>query len=409
MFKFINEHKVLVLGLLIHLTFFISAFWTSWYDYFFFGSSLHFCCQGLDFFQVPNGAYAFFNGGDLSGRLPPNIANYSIGYPSNQNVYHPLFTIIIGGFFILFNPKTSFYISMAIKLLINLLMVTYLFKSFDNNRHLDFALFLMLINFPQYSEIRIAQFQFLFNVFFFLFLINLYRKGNKIITAFFYFLTLLVKPISLLFIPALLLKKEAKILLYGISFFVLSLLPFILLGKGGYYIDNLSSQILSPIATNTIDILTLDAFLRYTLSLSTADTIFLKILVFFSILLLTLTRVSIFKIFLLLTLYFLFFYDLVYQYHWTILTPVFTIALLVLKEFQGKIQKFLLALVALPHIFFILRFLNVGVKVDPFLGPDPTFLGWQIVLLYVLIPPTLLTFLALRPDIKNIILSIRRL
>src|SRR5437588_13101034 len=93
------KNKLIYLGLLITILFYISAYWTKWFDYFFSGSSLHLCCRGLDFYQVPNGAYAYMHGGSLSGSLAHGVKAYSSGYYGNANVYHPLFTLLVGGLF----------------------------------------------------------------------------------------------------------------------------------------------------------------------------------------------------------------------------------------------------------------------------------------------------------------------
>src|SRR4051812_22890395 len=96
---FFIKHRLLLLGIIINLSFYFSAIWPHWYDYFFFGSSIHHCCQGLDFYQIPNGAFAFFNGGDLTGRMPHGLMPFSKEIFSNTNVYHPLLTILLGAFF----------------------------------------------------------------------------------------------------------------------------------------------------------------------------------------------------------------------------------------------------------------------------------------------------------------------
>ena len=112
----IANHKLIYIGLLINILFYISASQTKWFDYFFSGSALHLCCKGLDFYQIPNGAYAYLHGGSLSGVVPHGVKAYWIGHPlNNYNVYHPLFTLILGGFLILFEPTKSFYIWMFLK------------------------------------------------------------------------------------------------------------------------------------------------------------------------------------------------------------------------------------------------------------------------------------------------------
>jgi hypothetical protein len=138
----IANHKLIYLGLIINILFYVSASQTKWFDYFFSGSALQLCCKDLDFYQIPNGAYAYLHGGSLSGVVPANVKAYWIGHPlNNYNVYHPLITLILGSVLILFEPTKSFYIWMCLKFFITLWMVIYFYKNFKGNKHLDFAIF----------------------------------------------------------------------------------------------------------------------------------------------------------------------------------------------------------------------------------------------------------------------------
>src|SRR5215813_11077021 len=134
-----SRHALLGIGLLIHIAFFISASLTKWFNYFFSGSSLHLCCKGLDFYQVPNGAYSYWHGGSLSVTQDTTKYLYGVGFPAvNPNVYHPVLT--------LFSPAASFYVWMFVKLLVNLALLTYFFISFRQSKYIYLATFLSLIN-----------------------------------------------------------------------------------------------------------------------------------------------------------------------------------------------------------------------------------------------------------------------
>src|SRR2546430_412129 len=149
----ITKYALLGVGLLIHITFFISASWTKWFNYFFSGSSLHLCCRGLDFYQVPNGAYSYWHGGSLSVTQDTTKYLYGIGFPAvNPNVYHPVLTLLVGSFLILFSPAASFYVWMFVKLLVNLALLTYFFISFRQSKYIYLATFLSLINSTQYRS-----------------------------------------------------------------------------------------------------------------------------------------------------------------------------------------------------------------------------------------------------------------
>lgn len=400
-FSFIFGSKLIILGFIIYFLFNISALTNHFFDFFFFGSSIHHCCQGLDFYQIPNGAYAFIHGGGLDGTLPEGIIQYSKNHLSNHNVYHPLLTIILGSFFIIFDPETSVRLWILIKIPIVLLSVYYIYKNFHGNKYLSFALFIFLINFSAYNDIKISQFQFLFNIFVLLLLINLVKNKNELEGGFLYFLSLVAKPVGLLFMPVLFLKRKWTILITGVSIFVISTLTFKLLGVGDYYVDNIIYHLLTPIPTKGIDFLSLDALLRNGFGIPQEIVRIIRLVSLGGIYALSLSkRISIAKIFFLLTVYFLFFYDLVFQYHFSILGVILSICVLVLPEFQTKISRILVLIINLPTIFFIFRLLGIGVINNPILGTDPTFSTWRIVSIFQILPIIALIVIVLLPDIK---------
>lgn len=215
-FAAIVQHKLISIGLLINVLFYISAAKTKWFDYFFSGSALHLCCKGLDFYQIPNGAYAYLHGGSLSGIVPQGVLAYWIGNPpSNANVYHPLFTLLVGCFLILFEPTASFYIWMYLKFLLTLWMILYFYKEFKGNKYADFAIFFMLTNFKQYLEIEISQYQFIANLFIFVMLVNLAKNRGSVVNGIWFFMSLIAKPFGLLWLPVLFFKRQYKTLLIG--------------------------------------------------------------------------------------------------------------------------------------------------------------------------------------------------
>ncbi|MBI2621142.1 MAG: hypothetical protein HYW63_00655 [Candidatus Levybacteria bacterium] len=401
--KYVFKSKLLILGFIIYFSFNISALKTHWFDYFFFGSSIHYCCKGLDFYQIPNGMYAFLNGGDLSGKLPAGVNSYSYPYASNSNVYHPFLTIILGFFFIIFDPEVSINLWFFIKIFITLLTAFYIYKNFKDNKYLNLAIFLFLINFSQYNEIKISQYQFLFNIFLLFFLINLTKKKNSLGGGVLYFLTLIAKPIGLLWMPVLFLKKKISLLLSGLSLFLISTLTFSLLGVGQYFTDNVLYHLFHPMNTKNIDFMSFEAILRNSFNLSMELVRAIKIAVLGFIYLLALSkRISVIVLVYLLVLFFLFFYDLVFQYHFSVLGPLLAICLLSLDEFQSKAARILILIINLPNTFFIFRLLNIGVISSPVLGTDPTFKTQQIVSFFQLLPIILLTIIVIFPHIKTL-------
>lgn len=400
--QFIFRSKLLIFGFLIYFLFNISALTNHFFDFFFFGSSIHHCCQGIDFYQIPNAVYSFINGGGLDGKLPAGIAPYSKNYITNYNVYHPLLTIVLGWILILTNPEVSIRAWTIAKIAITLLSIYYIFKNFKDYKFINYALFIFLIFFSQYNEIKISQFQFIFNIFILYFLINLVKNKNKIEGGILYFLTLIAKPVSLLFLPILLIKKEKKVAIIGLLIFLISTLTFNFLGLGNYYTNNIIFHVLTPIATKGIDFLSFEALLRNGFGFSINQIRFLKMITLITIYALSFDKkIKIEKFIFLLTVYFLFFYDLVFQYHFSVLGPILAICLLTLDEFQTKASRFLILIISLPNTFFIFRLLNIGIINNKTLGVDPTLETWKMVSLLQLLPILILTSIVIIPDIKR--------
>ncbi len=407
--KYTLKSKLLILGFLIYFLFNISALKTNWFDYFFFGSSIHYCCQGLDFYGIPNGVYSFIHGGDLSGSdLPKGLKPYSVDIVSNPNDYHPLIALVVGIFLIMFSPVVSFYLWMIVKIFITIAVVYYVYKNFLHNKYLNLAIFLFLINFSQYNEIRISQYQFIFNIFLLLFLINLVKNKSGSGNGVLYFLTLIAKPISLLLLPILIIKRNFLVAIVGISLFLISTISFNIVGVGQHFTNNLMNHLASPRIPDSIDFMSLDALMRRTFNLSSELIKYIKYIVLIGIYVISLSKktnitMSIFLI----SVYFLFFYDHVFQYHFSILGPVLAICLLTLPEFQTKIARILILIINLPSVFFLLRIFNFQFIFDPVYGPNPTIAGWQIVSFFQILPILLLTIVVLIPQIHYSINKLR--
>ncbi len=400
----IVHHKLIYIGLLINVLFYISASQTKWFDYFFSASALHLCCKGLDFYQIPNGAYAYLHGGSLSGVVPQGIKAYWIGHPlNNYNVYHPIFTLILGSFLILFEPTKSFYIWMYLKFFITLWMVIYFYKNFKGNKYLDFAIFFMLTNFTQYLEIEVSQYQFVVNFFIFLMLVNFAKNRSDILNGIWYFMSLIVKPFGLLWVPILFFKRKYKTMLIGLILFIIFTTIFLLNSSGNYYTYYLQYHFFHPDKSGPIQIITLDAFLRYSTAIPEFVLGGLKIVCFIVIVCLsTFKRISLFKAMYLSIVYYLLFYDRVYEYQYTTLIPILAVCLVVCEEFQRRLSIILITIIGFPSIFFILHYFKIGFIQDPVLGPDPTAFGWQLIVLNRILPVILLTLFVLVPDIKLI-------
>lgn len=409
----ISRNVLLGIGLLIHVAFFISASSTKWFNYFFSGSSLHLCCRGLDFYQIPNGAYSYWHGGSLSVTQDTTHYLYGVGFPAvNPNVYHPALTLLLGSFLILFSPAASFYVWMFLKLFINLALLIYFYRSFRESKYIYLAIFLSLINSTQYLEIEISQFQFILNVTLFLMLIALIKNKDSSLGGFFYFLTLIAKPIGLLWIPVLFFKRQWKFLLIGLGLFLFVSSTFLYNHLGDYYIKNLWSNFFNPNQSGPIQIFTLDALLRYSMPLPDSVLTAIKLSCLALVIILSaFKRVSLQTGIFLSIAYYLCFYDLTFEYHYSTLIPILAICLVTRPEFQKLSSRICIILISLPNVLFLLHLLyswnfKLGpfdatqtMTMDPYLGPDPTVLGWQLCVLSRVMPVIALAICVVKPFI----------
>lgn len=399
-YAYIKAYKLIYLGLIIHGLFYISIYQTGWFNDLFTGNSLHHCCRGMDFYQIPNGAYAFWHGGKLTGDTLADGAVYAQGHTVNPNVYHPLFTFALGSLLIQFQPDQAFSVWILCKLVITALVVAYFFWTFRDHKYIGFTTFILLANCTQYQEIAIGQFQFVLNTFLLLLLINLVKRAKTFWGALLYSLTLIVKPIGLLWLPIFATKQRLRLALLGLGLFVAYTLPFLPGNTGSYYIDNLTAHLFSPGDYGPDQITTLASLISYTthwpsLVLKGFQYLFLGFILF----LCALRRVHISKGIFLMVVYFLFFYDFVYEYHYTSLAPVLAICVLYCPEFQTRISRCLVLLTCLPSAFVILNYFHIGTYWDSFYGANVTFLGWQLMVLSRVLPIILLVINVVRPDV----------
>ena len=396
----IIRYKLIYLGVIIQLLYFISAFHTGWFNGLFTGNSIQRCCQGMDFYQVPNGAYAFWHHGSLTGQKLPDGSVYAKGYFVNDNVYHPLFTLTVGSLFLPLSPNQAFFAWMILKLIITLAVTAYFIWSFRDRKYIGLAVFVLLTNATQYLEIAIGQFQSLLNVFLLLLLINLVKRQSGLWGGILYCLSLLVKPIGFLWIGFFLCKQRFKVALVGGILFIACSALFLFNGSGSYYLTNLIDHFLYPSTAGPNQIITLMAYLRYSTPLPDTflkliENTALALMLFFS----SLKRVHISKSIFLAVVYYLFFYDYVFEYQYTSLAPVIAVCLLCCPEFQTRLSRCLVLLTCLPSAFVLLNLWHIDVTLDSFYGPNPGTLGWQWMVVSKVGPVLLLTLSVLARDI----------
>ena len=399
----LKKYFLIYLGLVIYLLFFISVVWTGWFDAFFSGAALHDGAKGIDFYQLPRGAWAFWHGGSLTGDPLANGSQYAKKAFVNGNVYHPLFTLTLGSFLALFDPARSPYIWLWIKLFISLPVIGYFFWSFRTSRYIAFAMFILLANFSIYLELASWQFHFVLNIFLLLFLILLVQKRQTFLSGFLFGLGLLVKPVGLLFVPMLLIKGRWKIVLFGLGLFVLCTGAFLFHGAGKYYTNNLVNNLSSSGTMGPNQIITFQALLRYTTHWP--NFIYQAIqnaALFLVVILSMLRRTPISKAVFLYIAYFLCFYEQVFEYQWSSLAYVLAICVVTCPEFQTGFSRFCILLTCLPGCFILLNYLHVDVQDQGYLGLIPGSTAWEWMVVSKLIPLFLLLVSVLAVDFKPI-------
>ncbi len=397
----LKKYFLIYLGLIIYLLFFLSVTWTGWFDLFFSGAALHVGAKGIDFYQLPRGAWAFWHGGSLTGAPLADGSQYAKGSFSNGNVYHPLFTLTLGSLLALFHPAQSPYIWLWIKCFLSLLVIAYFFWSFRASNYIGFAVFIVLANFSIYLELAAWQFHFVLNMFLFLFLIALVKRQPAFWSGLLYYLGMLVKPLGLLFVPTLLVKGRWKTVLLGIGLFLLSTVSFFFHGVAKYYIDNLMLNLSSSGTLGPNQIITFSALLHYTtrwpaFAYQVIQNVSLFLVVFLSML----RKTHIAKAVFLYITYYLCFYEQVFEYQWSSLAYVLAVCVVASPEFQTRCSRLFIVLICLPDCFLLLKYLHVDVFDMGRLGLIPGPIAWEWMVVSKLIPLFLLLVSVLVADVK---------
>ncbi len=397
-------YKLLYLGLLMQALFYLSISKTGWLDIFFSGGALHNSAKGIDFYQVLRGAWAYWYGGSLTGQPLLDGAVYApVPYYVNTNVYHPAFTIFVGTFLASFSPNTAYLLWFWLKLPILLAASAYFYWNFRQEKYVQFGVFILLANFSAYLELAAGQFQFVLNICLLLFLTSLAKKRHVIWTSTWYWISLFVKPIGLLFVPTLLAKRHTAIVLIALAIFTLETLYFWISGQGGYYITNLMNNIVYPTYPKVDQIITLNTLLRNSIDLPTIIYQALQDAVLaLTIFLGTLKRIHPCKGVFLMIVYFLCFYNLVYEYDWSTLAYVLAVCVVALPEFQTRLARFWILLTCLPSCFIVLKIFHFDVtNTSPF-GFVPGDDAWRLMIISKLFPLIELCISVLAADIKPI-------
>lgn len=277
-------------------------------------------------------------------------------------------------------PVTALRFWLTFRLMITAIFSYILYKNFKNHQYFPLAITFYLGTFPHYLEMWNGQYHFLLDAMIFLILLNLLKGKNQIIEGICYAFSLLVKPIGLLWLPPLFLKKHFKTIGLGIGLFVLASIPFLINGSGAYFFENLWVRLQDPVG-GPPGIFTLDALLRF-LPLTRNYAFLIKAAAGLILLLIQWRlKPKLFISLFLWTSYYLLFYDLVFEYHYTTLAPFLALGVLSQEVFQNKLVRLLGLTFLLPSPFILFYLTQMGAN-----GNVVTDIGWIIMVLFRAIP-----------------------
>lgn len=355
--------KELWLGLFVlgHLSFYLSALQTDHLQHLFMAGTIQ-AEKTLDYSQIPNGARTLFEGDPLGvrGRKRP--------YPVLNNVYHPVTTVLLGGFLQLFDIPTGFVVFTAIKLAMTGVLALLLYRRYRESPNFTLAAFVFLLFAPQAVDIACGQYHFLLDFAVFLLCWGLlHAKSDRWLTSA-YLASLLVKPIGLLWAPNLWLAGKRRVAVVALGLFVGLTAAGSLLPGGDYYLDQLLFHAESPIQQVKLGVpqdggrYTLEALIRFAGG-GVGVTQALKFALIPVLLAIGwVFRLPLFTILFTWVVYYLLFYGRVYIYHYATLIPFLTLGLLTQRAFQTRTAKVLIVLLSLPSPYLLFKLAGVFVE-----------------------------------------------
>jgi hypothetical protein len=345
---------------LIHLSFYVSAVATDHLQHFFVEGTIQ-DEKTLDYSQIPNGAQTLFEGGEIKGTFRE--------YPVLINYYHPATTLLLGGFLQTFGIAAGFVVYLEMKMFLTVLLVVLLYRHYSESENFVWAMFVFLTFFIQGVDIGCGQYHFLLNLFIFLFLFALIHEKSAWQQSCFYFGSLMIKPVGLLWVPQLLIERRYRLVIGSLlTFATLTASCYWWIPGGQFYVRELFFYS----TTHIIDVadgiptdggrFTLETILRYA-GVSASITQILK----FSLPVVILAvcyryRIPLFAALFLWTCYYLLWYSRVYIYHYTTLIPFFTLGVLTQPQFQSRFLKAMMVISCLPSPYWLYKLFDVFVE-----------------------------------------------
>ncbi|MCA9175152.1 MAG: DUF2029 domain-containing protein [Planctomycetales bacterium] len=373
----------LVLFLSIHLTFYLSAWQTDHMRPMFPIGSIQ-TRKTLDYYQVPNGAKSYFEGGSIVGQRRE--------FPVLPNVYHPAFTVVVGGVLKTWDEQTGFFIYSLFKLAASLALAAIIFRLHPDAPHRVLAAFVYFCFFSEAVEIGSGQYHFLLNAAVFLMLMiplePASQRGESLRTLG-YFGSLLIKPIGALWLLPLWMNRRYRAAIFGFGLFAIVTALFWLDKEAGgdYYVANLAKRT-SDLKLVEEPTYTFNWLLSY-FHVSPDGLRMAKYAAGLGLFVYTaLVGPTLFIGMFLWTAYYLLFYIWVFEYHYTSLVPFYVLGVMTRPEFQRPLVRAAIVWSCLPSPYLLLQ--SSGMFASPQsaeLNPHGLLIvvGWKVVPLLIVV------------------------
>jgi hypothetical protein len=178
-----------------------------------------------------------------------------------------------------------------------------------------------------------------------------------------------------------------------------------------YYVSNLWANLFAGQKAGPNQIITLNALLRFSPLTNWPDFVYKSIqyVALLGVILLSAwRRIHIVKAIFFTIVYYLCFYEKVFEYQWSVLAYVLAICVVLLPEFQTRFSIFCCLLICLPSCFLLLSLLHFDVQNVTGLGLLPDEPAWEWMVVSKLLPLFLLYGNVLLVDIKPLLKRLRR-
>lgn len=341
----------------VHLSYYASALRTDHLLWFFPWDAIQ-SEKTLDYSQIPHAVREWRQGGNLCGQF-----TMPADYPLLRgNVYHPVFTLLLGFPLQWFSIPTGFVVFSLLKLVISSLLFVDLYRRAGQSPRFALAAFVWWVFFVQSVEIGSGQYHFFLNACIYLFLLGVVEDRSDTWLTGWLLASLLVKPIALIWVPLLLLRGKIRVAVAATLGFAALTGVGCLFQGGSQYLQLLVSFAGLPTEAPAFHremVFNLQAVvLHWGGGIAAAE--LLKYVAGLGLLaLFFVPRISLFCGLLLATSYYLLFYSGVFEYHYTTLIPFLVLGLLTQRDLRHPFALVCVVVSCLPSPYFLFKSLDL--------------------------------------------------